>query len=668
MKCNKCGAELATGVAFCRECGAKVEQPKRFCRECGAELKDGSKFCMDCGAKVDFKDVDEEKVEEIVIENEHDFTENVPSNSMNEIVDDASLNISDDKIEDTAEKSNEYSYGYVSDSPVSEKPIKSDSLGDKIKGKALNTWNGFDLFCKIVTVGMGLSLLLFLISIFSHKTLPIVISILQIAGLVVAVLLHKEKIHSPKSWLKYVVLVIALLCTLVNIKSYSLGTKGSESNHTSENKAEQMEWSSFTLSKLLPEPQSNKMELVYDSKEWFNVTVYDITKENYNEYVNWCKKDYGFTIDSSAMDDFFTANNKEGYSLVLTYTESSKELSIDLNEPSKETSEDYSIDYTDAESFEKALNDGEKVNGKVVQFLVLDYKPDSALGINCWAGEHLNFISEEELDVVKGKTIVGRVTKEPSQTLGSWKIPYEVLSISEEVTEIETTEDSESTDSSSETEIPKIKLTMNADEFEGMKKKDAKKKFEEMGFTKFENESVDTETESKDNTICYVEITEFLLGDSNFSKGDEFDADSTVKFYTYKYQEPEKEEVVENLTVDNCPELAAMLSNKAEIDSSYSSFASKYKGQNIEFDGRIDYCAKHENYNTRFDYLVSAGDYDPDHQIGPTFKFEDVNYYDLNTDLDTVSVGLNVHIVAEVKSFDSNSGLFYLDPVSVTGR
>lgn len=123
-----------------------------------------------------------------------------------------------------------------------------------------------------------------------------------------------------------------------------------------------------------------------------------------------------------------------------------------------------------------------------------------------------------------------------------------------------------------------------------------------------------------------------------------------------------------NLTVDNCPELANMLANKAEIDPSYSSFATMYKGRNIEFDGRIDYCTNYEDYNTRFDYLVSAGDYDPDHQVGPSFKFENVAHYDLNTDLETVSVGLNVHIIAEVKSFDSNSGLFYLEPIAVTGR
>ena len=87
------------------------------------------------------------------------------------------------------------------------------------------------------------------------------------------------------------------------------------------------------------------------------------------------------------------------------------------------------VDYADAVSFEQALNDGEKVNGKIVQFDVVEYKPDSALGINCWAGEHLNFISENELDVSVGDVIVGYVTKEASKTLGSWKIPYEVLEI-----------------------------------------------------------------------------------------------------------------------------------------------------------------------------------------------------------------------------------------------
>ena len=126
------------------------------------------------------------------------------------------------------------------------------------------------------------------------------------------------------------------------------------------------------------------------------------------------------------------------------------------------------------------------------------------------------------------------------------------------------------------------------------------------------------------------------------------------------------------LTIDNCEELANMLSNKDDIDESYSNFASKYKGRTIEFDGRIDHLMNYENYDTRFDILVGAGDYDPDHQTGPAFKFKNVAAYDL--DLDTIDleseikVGKNVRIVAKVEEFDSNSGLFFLDPVSVTSR
>ena len=45
-----------------------------------------------------------------------------------------------------------------------------------------------------------------------------------------------------------------------------------------------------------------------------------------------------------------------------------------------------------------------------------------------------------------------------------------------------------------------------------------------------------------------------------------------------------------------------------------------------------------------------------------------MNYSDLNTDLDSVTVGVNVHITAEVEKYDSVSGLFYLKPISVIGK
>lgn len=523
MRCKNCGAELADGSVFCRECGTKVDKIKKFCRECGAEITDGGKFCSNCGAKVNF-------MEDIEVE-EDDSKEDIPTEIFEEQKEAK-------KVEATSVY-NDISQDVKSDN----NSMKSKSLGKK---KAFEKWNGLDLFYKIIIVGMGISILLLLIALLAHKNLPIFFSTIQIGGLIIAILIHKNIIKSQKDWPKYVILVVILLFTGVNVASYSWRFKTSTTTQTSLNDAEQAEWSSFTLSKLLPEPQSNMMELIYDGQDWFDVTVHDITKEDYKEYVCWCKDNYGFNVDSEIVEDFFSANNKDGYFLMLFYTESSQELSIALTAATKETDvdnsgADYEIDYTDAESFEKALNEGEKVNGKVVQFIVQDYKPDSALGINCWAGEHLNFISEDELDVVKGKIIVGRVTKEPSKTLGSWKIPYEVLSISEDIVEEETSESSELEEQSetSESQSQKIMLTMGADDFKGMKLEDAEEKFREMGFTNFKYETIDTEKESDTDTICYIEITEVILGDSKFVKGDKFAGDSTITFYSYKYKEPE---------------------------------------------------------------------------------------------------------------------------------
>ena len=83
-----------------------------------------------------------------------------------------------------------------------------------------------------------------------------------------------------------------------------------------------------------------------------------------------------------------------------------------------------SIDYGDAESFEKALNAGENLEGKVVRFTALEFHPDSAVGYNVWAGKHLNFISSRNPDIKAGDTVVVR-TSEITSSLGSWFIKYE---------------------------------------------------------------------------------------------------------------------------------------------------------------------------------------------------------------------------------------------------
>lgn len=114
------------------------------------------------------------------------------------------------------------------------------------------------------------------------------------------------------------------------------------------------------------------------------------------------------------------------------------------------------MEYDSAQSFENALNDGIDCTGATVTFEVNDYRPDSVLGINCWAGEHLNFIVKSALDVSSGDIITGVVTGKPKKVLlNSWKIPFEVKNI-EYVHPAEAEKTESNTIESAENTVPSV--------------------------------------------------------------------------------------------------------------------------------------------------------------------------------------------------------------------
>lgn len=79
-------------------------------------------------------------------------------------------------------------------------------------------------------------------------------------------------------------------------------------------------------------------------------------------------------------------------------------------------------DYTTQE-FEAALNNGEDVTGKTVAVEVLTMDPNSKLGYNMQAGQHLNFVSPENPGVKDGETVVVTVERVASM-FGSYIITY----------------------------------------------------------------------------------------------------------------------------------------------------------------------------------------------------------------------------------------------------
>ena len=213
-----------------------------------------------------------------------------------------------------------------------------------------------------------------------------------------------------------------------------------------------------------------------------------------------------------------------------------------------------------------------------------------------------------------------------------------------------------------EDEGTKITITMSEEDFIGMLYTDAEAKLREMGFTTFEYKTLETDDINQPDDIVYaVEIGAWLFGSGDFSVGDTFDSNTTVVLRYYICNEP-----IPNLTAETCPDLAALLALKDPSDPSVSSFATKYKGQVIEFDGCVTAIQNHAGYKTRWDVMFGAGDYNANSIKGPNFHLTDVNYYDMNVSGgDSIRVGLNVRVTAEIVNYNSNTTLFELDIISI---
>lgn len=126
------------------------------------------------------------------------------------------------------------------------------------------------------------------------------------------------------------------------------------------------------------------------------------------------------------------------------------------------------------------------------------------------------------------------------------------------------------------------------------------------------------------------------------------------------------------LTAENNADLAALLTGPQD-GPTVEAFATKYEGQSIEFDGSIGAMNQHGSYATRYDILISVGDFSETQSFGgPNFQFRDVNVTnDLNltgTVPDTIGVGNNLHVVARVGIYEPDTMLFLLDPVTTQIR
>ena len=250
------------------------------CSKCGAELSDDTRFCSYCGNKIE-------------------ATTPPPI-------------VEDDENPDAAQSE-----------PANPSTPKSDapkSLADKIKDKASDKWRKLNTYSKVTTVAIAVFVLLCLVAFLFGKTAAGIIAVLQIVLTVAALLMKKQIIKVPKSWIHFVALALAVVLLVPYVSLFKLDYGD----------AEKFAWSDILLADVVPEPESRFGEIIGNSSEYLSLYVYRTSAADYGEYVDACKEK-GFTVEADQSEQSYYAYNADGYKLSLYYDESNSKMHIGVD-------------------------------------------------------------------------------------------------------------------------------------------------------------------------------------------------------------------------------------------------------------------------------------------------------------------------------------------------
>ena len=228
-----------------------------FCPECGSEITEEMKFCANCGFKVT-DDMRKAKTE--------------ANKSQNDIPPDT--NVEADEVVDEIETDEKV---VVTNTVATEKP----SITDKAKAKMSEMWSSLSMFGKVMTIGIGVSALLFLIALAFGTIFTVIFSVLQIALLVVTCLMKKGVIKTPNKILQIVLPIIALVLIVPYMLLFSVGSEYKD--------AERINWSELIMGEVVPEPASNLGEVYSNSDDYLSVEIVKLSAEQYEEYITACK-------------------------------------------------------------------------------------------------------------------------------------------------------------------------------------------------------------------------------------------------------------------------------------------------------------------------------------------------------------------------------------------
>lgn len=134
----------------------------------------------------------------------------------------------------------------------------------------------------------------------------------------------------------------------------------------------QISWPDSDIAKLLPTPKSTIGKIEWEAFYGFVIYVADTPKSDYDTYVDLCKEN-GFDVNYQSGEDYYYADNSEGYHLSLNY-EGNDVMFVRIDEPDENTTIEES-DETVTESSEVSQTESPESS---TESEATDASPDSS--------------------------------------------------------------------------------------------------------------------------------------------------------------------------------------------------------------------------------------------------------------------------------------------------
>lgn len=212
------------------------------------------------------------------------------------------------------------------------KDEKVEEQEKKSASKFSKKWEKKTLFGKVVFIVTSMILFCGINAWLFDKTISKVMVVLQLLILFFSWLIKEDKICLPQKWIPNVMVCVSVVLFIPFFYGFTAHEDKDASDFMDKETIEDFDWEDNELMDLAPELTDAVGYIDYEKSDEISVCVIDYDKKAFSGYKNECIKE-GFVENSYEKDNYYKAENEDGYIIILDYSSEKEVMRVNISKP-----------------------------------------------------------------------------------------------------------------------------------------------------------------------------------------------------------------------------------------------------------------------------------------------------------------------------------------------